>query len=233
MPYSITGQVVASDNILLDSGINNALKVYWSAIGSNAQIYNGPEYKELQIHEYDTGHPYFFADDWITGSIVHDGILYTNVYLKYDITFDKIVIENKSGNLIEVDKNKVGSFSLVKFNFVKLMGDSVSMSSLPSGFFNVLYDGEVKAYVKRTKWIQQKIDENKNTKIFKEKTRYYIYKDTAYFPVNNKKSVFKVFSDRRALLNKKMSENEISFKANREHAITELTRFYDESKTVK
>lgn len=233
MPYSLTGQVVASNNLPLDSGINNALNKYWATIGSSAQIYNGPQYKELLLHDYDTGHPYFFSDDWENGSVRYDGILFTNVYIKYDITLDQLVIENKSGNSIEINKNKVSSFSLAKHDFVKLAGDSLSSAAIPSGFFEVLYDGSVKAYAQRTKAIQQKIESYKNMKIFKEKIRYYIYKDNNYFLVSNKSSLFKIFSDQKALLKKKMSENNISFKGNREHAISQLARFYDESITER
>jgi hypothetical protein len=233
MPHTIVGQVVASNNVLLDSGINNALKKYWSTIGSSAQIYDGPQYKELLIHEYDTGHPYFFSDDWEAGSVRYDGILFTNVYIKYDITLDKLVIENKSGNSIEINKNKVSSFSVAKHDFVKLAGDSLSGATISTGFFDVLYDGDIKAYAKRTKSIQQKIESYQNKKIFKEKNRYYIYKDETYFPVSNKSSVLEVFSDRKAMLKKEISENNISFKGNREYAISQLARFYDESITER
>lgn len=233
VPISMSGQVIISNQSLLDSGVNNAIKQYWSVIGTNAQVYSGSQYKELVLFEYDSGHPYFLADDWKIGSVCYDGIDFPELFLLYDIVFDKLVIENKTGNAIEVNKDKINSFVLGEHKFVKLKEGNLSMSLLPTGFFEILYDGDVKVYAKRAKSIQLKTESGHNRKIFKEKNSYYIYKGLTYYPVKGKSSVFKVFAERKTLIKREMEKNDISFKENREFAISQVARYYDESKRAQ
>lgn len=233
IPNAMRAQTLVSNNTFLDSSVNHAIKVYTETIGGSARLYNGSQYKDYELHDYDTGHPYFYSDDWTIGSIHYDGQYSTNVYLLYNLTLEKVIIENPFDNSkIELIKDKIARFSMAGHDFVKLSADSSSQSAVRSGFYDVLYDGRVKVYAKRSKEIVQKIESGLEKKKFIERNKYFIYKNGSYFPVKSKSSVLRVFNDRKTGLKKQLVKNKMVFKENREFSISRLARFYDESENT-
>jgi hypothetical protein len=226
---SMLAQTIILNNTILDSSVSNAISAYTATMGRSSRLYNGSQYKDDELHDYDTGHPYFHADDWEAGSLFYDGQYYTHVYLMYNIVRDKIIIENPYDNTkIELIKSRIGRFSMAGHDFVNLSGDSSMKSPVRSGFYDVLYDGRVKVYARRNKEMVQKIEMGLEKKNFKERSSYFIYKNEAYYPVRSKASVIRVFYDRKIILRKQISKNRILFRENREHSIMQLARIYDE-----
>jgi len=146
---------------------------------------------------------------------------------------DRIIIENPYYyTKIDLIQEKVKSFSLAGHDFVKLSRDSSSVSQLATGFYEVLYNGHVKVYAKRSKEIVAKIENGIEKKTFKEKNRYFIYKNNVYFPVSNKSSVLKVFADRKTMLRTKLADRKIVFNRDRSLSIAQIARLYDESENT-
>jgi hypothetical protein len=226
---SLIAQTAFQRDALLDSGIADAVKLYSRAIGNSTRLYKGFQYKEIEIHEYDVGHPYYLSDDLISGSVVYDGAYFDLVYLQYNLILDKIIVENPHDySKIELIQSKVSRFSLAQHNFVKLHHDSTIQSLSPSGFYDLLYDGSVKVFAKRTKEIVQKIELGLEKKTFKEKNRYFMYKQGTVFPVKSKSSVIKVLSDRKMVLKREMAKRKIAFNKDPESSIVQMARIYDE-----
>jgi len=230
IPFSGATQTLNSNHTLLDSSVNYAISVYAAAVGSNARLYTGSQYKEVEVHDYDAGHPFFYSNDWSTGSVFYDGQHYTRVDMLYDVTLDKVIIENPySDAKIELIQDRVAGFSMAGHHFVHLAADTSSRSNLPSGFYDVLYNNGLKVFAKRSKEIVQKIDTGLEKKNFKEKNRYFIYKKGIYFPVKSKSSLLRVLGDRKTILKREIANHKIDFNQNRESAISQVARFYDES----
>ncbi len=227
---STLAQTAGSSDAFLDSSVNNAIKLYALTLGSNARLYNGSQYRPDEVQEYDTGHPYFQSDDWEAGGIHYDGQYYNPVNILYNLILDKIIIESPFDySKIELVQSRISSFSLSGHDFVKLSGDSSSVTAVRSGFYDVLYDGVIKVYAKRSKEIAKKIESGAEKKKFIEGNRYFIYKKNNYFLVKSKASVLRVLEDQKPMLKQQIAKYKIVFKKDRGHAIAMLAALYDEA----
>ncbi len=224
------GQIVQPDTLFVSNAIRQAKKIYTSYIASDAHLFNGIQYRELNLHNYDQGFPYFLSDDWSDGSIFYDGQLYEGISMLYDITHDKIIIDHPYSHFsIELINEKTKSFSISNHNFIRLVKDSLGTSPIRTGFYELLYDGKVKLYAKRKKEIHEVLEGRIVTLTFENRDQFFVYKNRNYFSVRSKASVLKVFNDRKSSLRKFYHKSNISFHANRDAALVESARFYDES----
>ena len=212
-----------SDTLFISGGVAYAKSIHTKRIRSESLLYNGVAFKEYQAlgDEY----PYLH-DDWVAGTLRYDQQDFDSIYLRYDIFTDNLQIENYNfGATIQLIRDRVEYFTLGTRQFILLTNTSV-----PKGFYEVLYDGPTRTLAKRRKELQEWITTNEITHEFLEKNKYYIFKDDAYHQVSTKKSVLALFGDRKQVINKKFRDQKLGFKKNKEKAIVMMAALYD---TVK
>ena len=224
------GQKDDLDTLFVSNAKTKARTIYTEEIAGEAHLFNGVQYQEPNLHNYDKGHPYYLSDDWVDGSIFYDGQWYENISILYNINYDKVIIDHPYSHFsIELIKEKLKAFSILNHKFVRLESDSVRNSPIRTGIYDALYDGNVKVYAKRRKETREVIEARNVSIVFSENDQFFIYKNGFFFPVKSKSSVLKVFSDRKSALRKFIKKNQLKFNADRELALTESARFYDES----
>jgi hypothetical protein len=217
-------QVSKPDTAFLTSAKLHQEKLYDEFIYGQSRLYNGSEHRDY-LSKNDE-HPYFGVDDWVYGYILYDDELYENVPMFYDLSRDKVISEHiLNGAKLELVAEKIARFSLSGHTFVRLRKNETQMIS--EGFYDLLYDGATKVYVRREKLLQEKVESNNIIARFEERNRIFIFKDGIYFPVKKKGSVLDVFSDRKEDLKSFLNKNKIKFKSDRETATVRLAEFYD------
>jgi hypothetical protein len=208
-----------------DSSLTRALSVYTNITGVNLHLYNGSEY--IDYDHRIKGNPFFLSLSFADGAIVYDGILYENVKMFYDILHDDVVIKNYNDTALLLAKEKISSFDYAGHHFVNLVADSSETGINVIGFYDVLYNGKIKLFAKRKKYIVEKINLQYAESSFIEHDAYYIFKDNVSYPVDDKRSVLNVMKDRKTELMKYLRQNKIKFKKDRETAITKMVAYYD------
>tara|TARA_R110002073_G_scaffold108336_1_gene243299 strand:+ start:5661 stop:6437 length:777 start_codon:yes stop_codon:yes gene_type:complete len=101
------------------SQTNSDLKDYYtwfdSVIGEgNTDLYNGTIYRE-QYRTEKGNHKFFLSNDYRIGDLVYNNQSYYNVYMKYDIYEDELIVKlpNQSSHLfIKLVKEKINEFSI-------------------------------------------------------------------------------------------------------------------------
>jgi hypothetical protein len=222
--FSQTGM---ADTLFVQRGIQNAIGLYTTSIGIESHLYNGVLYKEYNRHNTDVGIPFFLNDEFVDGKVLYGGELYEHIPLLLDVTREKLVTENPhTGAKLELVSEKIGYFNIGAHHFVRMVWDSTDLT-LPTGFYDVLFDGNVKAYAKFQKIARESIIDREVVTSFEETNRYYIYKGGKYHSVKSKGSVLAVLSDRKSELRKFIHKNKIKFRPNRAMAIQKICAFYD------
>lgn len=217
-------QYAKPDTTFLSSAKKHQEKLYDKFIYGQSRLYNGSEHRDYLSRNDE--HPYFGVDDWAYGYILYDDELYENVPMFYDLSRDKVISEHiLNGAKLELVTEKIRRFSMDGHTFVRLLKNETQKIS--EGFYDLLYDGATKVYVRREKLLQQKIESNEIISRFEERNRIFILKNEIYFPVKKKGSVLEVFRDRKQDLKSFLKKNKIKFKAGRETAIVRLAEFYD------
>jgi hypothetical protein len=214
----------SADTLAVAAGQTEAILAYNRATKKQAQLYEGNEYI---VHNYRIKvHPFFVSDSLQTGTVAYNGAFYTDVAMLYDIVRDEVAIQRPGAPYrIRLHSERISSFSIGNHRFARLVGDSTV--GVRTGFYQLLYDGSVKALARRIKTIHEDISSGQYKADFVEEDRYFILKNGTYYPVKSKRALLRLFPEQASALQKYLRANRIKFKQQREEAITAVVRQYD------
>jgi len=217
-------QQAKPDTAFVSLAKKSQVQAYNQFIHGQTRLNNGSGYRDY--YSTNDEHPYFGEDDWSYGTIVYDDEFYEHVPMFYDISSDNVVSEHSlNGAKLVLIAKKIKRFELDGHTFVRLQQDE--LKTISEGFYDLLYDGKTKVYVRRAKTLEQKTEPTGITYSFAEKNRVYILKAGIYYPVKSKGSVLEVFKDQKQQVKSFMNKNKINLKADREGAIARIAEFYD------
>jgi hypothetical protein len=133
-----------------------------------------------------------------------------------------------TGAKIELVAKKISAFEMNGHFFERLYRDSTGVIS--EGFYERLYAGPTRVYVKRTKTLTSKASGNELIYSFDERNRVYLLKAGRYFPVRSKRSVLQLLSEKKPELRAMLKREKLKFKLDRERAIVRMADTYDSPK---
>ena len=209
------------------SELDSAVSLYYQYTDKQSRLYNGVEF--LGYSPRIEGHAYFATDQWQTGSLIYDGMIYKDVPLLYDIFKDGLIVRHFNNYFrVGLVREKVKEFTLSDHHFIRIEIDSLSNQPLTTGFYDVLYSGKIMAIAKRVKTISETITYQLEQK-FVQQDLYYIYADGKYYPIRNSKELLRVFKDKGRDVRQYLSKNKIRYKKGPENAISKAVAYYDSS----
>jgi hypothetical protein len=200
--------------------------IYQEATILSPHLYNGQRY-----HIYDSrskDHQFFQIEDWKQGIIEYDGQRFEAIPMLYDIVKDVIVIKyhGRSG-LIQLQSERVKNFAFIDHHFVRIEKNEEQEINIPTGFYDLLYNGSTKVLARHVKQRQEQIENNKVNVYFLPKNFFYLQKDGLYYPIHSQKAAFDLFSDQKKALKKHLREQRIKFRKDRENALIQMATQYD------
>jgi hypothetical protein len=216
----------ASDSSFVQAAHTQAIAFYGQAVREQAHVYEGHEY--IQHDRRIKVHPYYRYDSLQRGSVLYNGVPYNNLQIQYDVVRDQLAIQPVGiPYRLRLRNEYISAFSIGPHQFARILGDSAA--GVPTGFYEVLYDGNVKALTRRVKTIKEDISQGYYKADYLIKDRFFILKDGAYHEVKSKGSLLKLFPDQSKALRKYIRANNLLFvEDKRETAITQITKRYDE-----
>jgi hypothetical protein len=219
----LLGQNVKADSAFIADAKKNVIASYANGISAQSHLYNGSAYTEY-ISQNDE-HPYFI-DEWVEGSVTYDEELHNNIPLLYDISLDRIIVDNPySIKKVMLVFEKVSDFTIKDHHFVQLKS-----TPLPVGYYELGYDGQHKVYVRHRKTLQSKAVDYSVINLFEEKKLYYIYKNGTFYSVRGKRSVLKLLEDKKKDLKEFIRNNKLQFGDDKARDISRLVQYYDQLK---
>lgn len=220
------GQTAAPDSSFAQLAKQQAIRTYEQAMTRQEHVYEGNEYIS---HDHRIKvHPYYPIDSLLSGTIAYNGATYYDVRMLYDIVRDEVSVQPPEGAYrLRLHPEKVGRFSIGQHQFIRLAGDSTS--ALPTGFYEVLYNGKTDVLAHRVKTVHEDISSGAYKAEYLIKDRFYVQKKGMYEEVKTKRSVLSLFPDQAKALRRYIRTNNIKFKEeSREAAITGVVRQYDD-----
>ena len=225
--FGVEAQENFADSALLTK-LHETRKAYDKERGNQLAIYNG-----IQHYPYSPsieGIAYFQADEWKKGSVVFSDISYEDIFMKYDLVTDQLIVTpNYDGGLfIALFSPRVKEFSFGGKRFVRLTRESTN-GELADGFYQVLSSGKVTAIARTQKVIEEKVDITGISRWFEMKTRYYLLKDGKYKLIRNKNDLTNLLKEHRREVNQALSNLKLKFRKNAEQNIIAATDAYNQS----
>ena len=234
MPYTRAYcQSEIQDSSQIQPSINQAIGIYYKAIGENAHLYNGSEYLQYIVYNPTPDRNPFFQNIFMqNGTVQYDGTVYHDVPLTYDVYKDALISLRYNWNYrIKLVTDKIGFFDLAGHHFVLINEDSTASLPDGTGFYEELYNGKsLSVLAKRKRKKEDRLYSAEFTTYFLPNDHYYVKKGGNYYPVNSKSSVLDVFQDKKKDIRKYLRKNNISFKPSPETGIVSAAAYYDQIK---
>ena len=233
--FCITGntQYVTADTIL-NRQLSAAIESYHKAVFPENALYNGSEYLPNNI-AFVNGQPYFLSNRPLSGSVLYKGLLYENLRLMYDLTRQQLVLIHPVNiQRIKLNTPDIKQFTLDNHLFLNLQTDQQPAQNIPAGIYELLFKGKVTRLIKNNKkTITEELTSSSGVLYFiREENSYYIEHGGRYFPLSNRRSVLRAFSDRKKEMNQFLKTNSVSPQANKEAAYKLIAAYYDQLKST-
>ncbi|HEY0668023.1 MAG TPA: hypothetical protein VGD22_07605 [Sphingobacteriaceae bacterium] len=217
-------QTTGSDSVSVIPGVKSAIALYQRITGIQSPLYNGVRHEGYRFGI--KGLAYFASPGWEAGSVLYDGILYSNIPMLYDEVGDKLIIHNLEKNAaISLISERVSNFYLLGHTFLYVIAEGDLKTS---GFYDMLYRGNVSLLAKREKYIQEKVNQLAIDREFISNYQYYIKKEEQHYLIKNMKSLLKIFEDREREIKLFIKENDLDFKVNPELTLRMIVEYYDQ-----
>jgi len=222
---TLNAQLSAKDSLIYATAIHNVLANYHTKIGDQTGKYNGSQNAGYTVSFYE-GHPYFFKHELSKGSITYDNVVFNNVDLLYDEAKDWVILQD-STHRIQLVSQRLQGFTIFDQPFVRLEKDA-NTPIVASGFYQLLYDGEIKLYKREVKIITEKFTNTPELKVLFEKLNYYyIKKGNHFYPIVKKKDFLKILNDKGKELNDFISVEHLNFRKDKDNTLTKVVAYYD------
>ncbi|SOD79968.1 hypothetical protein SAMN06269250_1167 [Spirosoma fluviale] len=221
-----TGQTLKPDSSFQQLARNQAVRAYEQDLREQAHVYEGNEYI---AHDHRIKiHPFFGVDSLLSCTIVYRGAQYSDIKMLYDVVRDQLAIQPPGGGFRLRPRNDyVASFIMGQHQFIRIVGDSAA--GVPTGFYEILHNGRIKALARRVKVIHEDISSGKFQADYLVKDRFFVVKDGVYYEVKSKRSLLQVFPEQAKVLRKFMRSNSLKFNdEKREEAISQVTNRYED-----
>jgi hypothetical protein len=207
------------DSSILREALTNA----FGTDSFNQEIYNGKAY--LGYSSASDGIAFYRTSDWQEGSIVYGDIFYPNVFLKYDLYQNEVVIRHYNGySAVTLFTPRIQSFSIGNAHFVNLPAEK----TLPPGIYEELVMGKVSLYAKRSKSKKENIAISGIEQKFVQQSSFYVKKENVYYPAKTQSEIMELMKDKKNEIKAHFKANKIRFKRNQEAVLIEMVRYYNQ-----
>ncbi|TGE28296.1 hypothetical protein [Hymenobacter metallicola] len=196
---------------------------------NTAALYSGPEYLNYEKNYRNvTGHQFYLSSEEQLGDVFYDGALYRNVPLLYDIRLDQLVLKFPGSPFkLRLVEEKVNYFTVKGHRFVRYAGQNTT-GDLPTGYYDVLFEGKTRVLAKRLKKWNEQITGGGVQVELQESNRFYLEKDGKFYPLTSKGSLLGAVPEKKKDLRHYISAQKLSFaKDQQEQSFIKVARQYD------
>jgi hypothetical protein len=225
----LVAQQASADSSAAVNFMQRAKQLYNTYRGQSAGIFNGQYF--YPYSPAIAGLPYFVTDSWQMGSVIYEDILYENIFMKYDLVQDQLVItpDKNKGISIALFSPRVKQFSFDGKTFVRLDKKSNPELKLEEGFYLQLAKGKLTVYSRMRKFIEEKVDPSGITRNYEEKIRYYILKKGTYYSIKSKNDLLEVVKEQRDQVQQLLNRSNLKYKRNQEESIVASVELYNQA----
>ena len=190
-------------------------------------LYNGRVWQN-QFYNTD-GNQFFLSSDFSIGGISVDGYNFDSIKIRYDIFNDELLIQRNDGIIILLNKEMINSFRLFYNDEIyRFINFDISSSDNLNGYCQLLYDGNIKIYVKCIKELIPTTITYGLPK-FSQVKKIYISKDGKIHRTDNRKDFLNLFAkgEEQLMIKKYIRSNQIIISRNDPESFRRVIEYYE------
>ena len=171
----------------------------------------------------------YFINDWVSGTVVYEDILYTGVKLKYDQYKDELVLLHPNGLPVILFTPRVSSFSLMNREFVNLEYGQLPVKGSEKGYYEILVKGNISLLAKRRKQIDELVQTTGVNKTFLAKSDYVAIKQGQLYKIRKESNLLDLAPEKKQGAKNILRQNEINYNNNPESALLTIAQYFNQS----
>jgi hypothetical protein len=225
---SALGQSAGPDTQLAAS-VARAQQQYAASFVGHPQLFSGPEYLDYSRRYHDrVGTQFYPTQNQQPGTIVYNDHYFADFSLVYDAVLDQVVLSPPDSPLmLRLVNENVRNFSIGDHRFIRLVADSLTGTTIRTGFYEVLADGNVQVLARRSKRIQEHLNQRNIDVEFTTTDKLFIKKGGLYYPANRKGAALRPFADHNKEMLAYIKAQKLSFKRSQfEPSVVKLAEYY-------
>lgn len=199
---------------------------YLNSAGNHAIIYTGRE--EVKYPTYVLNHPYLDTNEFRSGTLSFDGIIYPNVKMRLNLHTDELAVFSYNNLFSVVLPSDRVDFATIDSLYIYYVNPQKETLPFPKGYHVRIFKGKHEVWKRETMFMESKIKDMMVEFSFIKKRKFYIYKDGVYHTVSSKNSVLKLFDPaKKRDLKKYIKQHELNFKKSPDEAIVSVVNYYE------
>jgi hypothetical protein len=204
--------------------IQAAISSYFQFINEGTGLYNGVEHKPY-FYKIE-GFAYYKTNEWQNATIEYNGVLYTNIPAKYDLVKDQVIVKHPTGLLFSLFSSRVTYFTLGDDRFIYIPEGVNKLMPVP-GFYQQLRRGKLTILAKRSKLIEESIEQQEVKRWFTDVNKYYVVKDGVFYSPRKEASLLTLLGEHRTEAKQAFRKAKIRFRKAPEQAILIIADYYN------
>ena len=196
---------------------------YMSAVSNHAALFSGNRQLPFTLHTLN--HPYFRSDDFFSGKLSYEGVVYPKVWLRWDLYRDELMILSPVNYSIILQSEHIDFAEIHDYRIFYLHSDGLP-GCPSSGNYILLYSGNHRLIEKLTNELNLK-DKNSSEYYFILSTRLYLQKDEVYHKIKNRRTLLKALDTHRKELKQFIRANGFGFKRDAETMALEVVKEHE------
>jgi hypothetical protein len=189
----------------------------------NQVLYNGKIWRSLYYNVREN--QFLFSDEFLPGSLSISGKTFNNIDLKYDIFKDELLTPVENGNILQLNKEMVDSFSLnfqdKNYRFIR-----VKEGTGHGGYFNVLYKGKSALYLKFFKKIDKLAVEGQYDMFYQDSKLFFV-NDNEFFQITGKRDLINAIDDPNDRVKDFIKKNKFNVSEKIPESFIPILRYFD------
>jgi hypothetical protein len=223
---NIFGQLNPQDSNFYQSALSGTINLYNHSSGDQSELFNGilyPGYPFL----FKSGSPFFDSSRSDTGTVLYAGILFSQLPLIYENLKDLVII-NDNGYFIQLNNKKLTEFTFAGHHFIHLAENNKAGKNAITGFYEILYDGNIKVLKKTRKQIEDDLSsDNIVEKFITQSDYYFIQTESNFYEIKSKKDIHAIFTNKWKEIKLFIRRNQLKIKEDKGNTLVQITAYYE------
>jgi len=218
------GGILLAQETTLRQTIGQSAAEYLNAIGDESALYYGNLQEDLPRA---TNHPYLHDQQYAKARLTYLGVVYPEAMLRLDLRRQELVVLSPDFRNIVLFPENVDEAELHGLRVIYFQPDHLP-GSPSAGYYCLLHSGNCKVLERQTASLNRK-DNSANVmeQYYIISTRFYLYKDDAYFTIRTKGGLLQALQPYQKELKRFISANHLSFRKNPEEFLVQTVAEYE------
>lgn len=215
-----------ADSAYTKAAYNNAVTSYYKYTDKQSRLYNG--FLHLGYSTRIEGVAYYPDNAWQKGTVVYDGLTFSDVNMMYDAYKDELVIQHFHRLMVTLHSEMVKEFSFGNSKFIRVVRDTARNMPLATGFYEELYRGKLVLLAKRQKLLEETITDKVEQR-FTPKNFYHLYRNNTWHTVKRYKDLAEILKEKAREIRQYLKKNKVKFRKEKERALIMAVQYFDAS----